>query len=153
SSCGAVSITWNAVTGATQYLVFRNTVNSSGSATQIGTAASNSFSDATANPGTNYFYWIKATNGGSASNSSSSNQGSLLAVPSAPTGVQATDGESCTNVVVSWNLVATAAGYQVWRNTVNNSSTATLQASPAVPLYVDSNVTPGTNYFYWIKAT
>jgi len=62
-----VGLHWDTIRGATLYRIYRNTVNDSGSATDIGTTASNYFFDLTPNAGQTYYYWIKAENGPNAS--------------------------------------------------------------------------------------
>jgi cytochrome c peroxidase len=58
-----VGLTWDAIHGATTYRILRNTVNNSGTATDVGTTAANLFFDTTATPNVNYFYWVRAENG------------------------------------------------------------------------------------------
>lgn len=72
-----VQITWTAPAGATAYEVWRNTSNSSGSATKISATdiTGTSFDDTTANVGTTYYYWVKAKNAGGTSGFSGSNSG------------------------------------------------------------------------------
>ena len=53
-----VRVTWSAVSGATSYRVYRNTIPVWNSATQIGTTASTSYSDTTASTGVQYYYWV-----------------------------------------------------------------------------------------------
>jgi probable HAF family extracellular repeat protein len=72
-----VHLSWNAVTGANSYEVWRSTTNSSGAATKIaGALVSAAFDDNSAIPGTIYFYWLKAVNSTGSSASSISAQGS-----------------------------------------------------------------------------
>jgi len=68
-------ISWDAVRGANLYRVFRNTVNNSGTAADIGTTAKGYFFDTTASVGTTYYYWVRAENGGTVSQLSSADQG------------------------------------------------------------------------------
>lgn len=77
-----VQVTWTAVSGATAYEVWRNTSNTSGSATKISTAdvTGTLYDDTTANAGTTYYYWVKAKNAGGTSGFSSSNSGSRAVV-------------------------------------------------------------------------
>ncbi|MGA2439439.1 MAG: family 16 glycosylhydrolase [Tepidisphaeraceae bacterium] len=59
-----IDVTWNAVSGATSYQVWRNTSATTGSATDIKPNASGtSFDDTSVTVGTTYFYWIVASNG------------------------------------------------------------------------------------------
>ncbi len=73
--------------------------------------------------------------------------------PPAPTGVQATDGTYTDRVRVTWNSASGATSYKVFRNTSNDSGTATQIASPGGTSHDDYGVTPGTAYWYWVKAT
>jgi len=49
--------------------------------------------------------------------------------PAAPTGVSASDGASASMVLVTWNAVSGATGYQVWRSTSNRTGKARESAS------------------------
>lgn len=66
---------WNTVRGAALYRIFRSTGNTPSSAIEVGTTAANYFFDTTAVVDQNYFYWVRAENGGSMSSLSSSDQG------------------------------------------------------------------------------
>jgi len=75
-----------------------------------------------------------------------------LAPPSAPTGVSATSADTA-KVRVTWSAPSGATSYKVYRNTVNNSSTAALVGTPSGALYDDTTVTPLVTHYYWVKAT
>lgn len=72
--------------------------------------------------------------------------------PSAPGSVTATG--KLEHIVVDWaaNTEADLAGYEVWRNTTNNSGTATKVWEGKGNRFVDSLVAASTTYYYWIKA-
>ena len=70
-----VGVNWDVIRGATAYEIFRNTVDDTASATQVGTTASLIFFDATAVTEQNYFYWVRARTGGLVSDFSASDQG------------------------------------------------------------------------------
>ena len=70
-----VQIVWTAPSGATEYQVHRNTSNSSSGATQIGAPSATSYDDTTAEPGTTYYYFVKACNEGGCSDFSTSDSG------------------------------------------------------------------------------
>lgn len=55
-----VRIAWNAVSGASAYLVYRSETNDSSSAELIATASASSINDSAAEIGFIYYYWIKA---------------------------------------------------------------------------------------------
>jgi beta-glucanase (GH16 family) len=77
----------------------------------------------------------------------------LLSV-SAPLDVQANNGSTPSDLVVSWNSVSGAVAYNVWRNSTDNSSTAT-EIAPGVTgtSFDDATVTTGNTYYYWVTAT
>jgi len=77
----------------------------------------------------------------------------LTATPFPPTGLTATDGSFTDRIRVTWNLPSGATGYDVWRNTSDNSSGANRIASDVTGTsYDDFNVLTGTTYWYWTTA-
>ena len=73
--------------------------------------------------------------------------------PSAP-GVTATDGTSTNHAQLSWSDVAFEDGYEIWRNTINVSGSASLLNTVGANTtnYNDTSATPGQQYYYWLKA-
>jgi hypothetical protein len=72
--------------------------------------------------------------------------------PAAPGPVAASDGAFTDKVRVTWDPVANASSYEVWRNTTNDPSTAVLKSTPISAFYNDTDAVAGTLYYYWIKA-
>jgi cytochrome c peroxidase len=70
-----VGLNWDPMRGAAVYRIFRNTVNDSTTATDVGTTPANYFFDMSAETAVTYFYWVKAENGKSASPFSAAVQG------------------------------------------------------------------------------
>jgi cytochrome c peroxidase len=70
-----VAVSWAPVRGATLYRVFRNTVNDSTTATNLGVTAAATFFDTTAVPTQVYFFWVRAENGSVVGNLSAPDQG------------------------------------------------------------------------------
>jgi cytochrome c peroxidase len=70
-----VGLNWDAVRGATNYRIFRNTTNNSATATEVGTTAMGSFFDTTAPAGQTFFYWVRAETGAAVSSFSASDTG------------------------------------------------------------------------------
>lgn len=57
-------------------------------------------------------------------------------------------------VVLEWarNTETDLASYNIYRNTVNNSATATQIGNALTTYFVDGGLTGGTTYYYWVKA-
>ena len=134
-----VRVTWDSVTDATGYGIWRNATNDSSSASELGTTSSTNYDDTSASPGTSYYYWVKATNASVTSEFSSSDSGwrSL----SAPEGVEATDGTYTDKIRLTWNNVTGATSYDVWRNTSNNAESGTRIAEVSETSYEDTSAT------------
>lgn len=74
--------------------------------------------------------------------------------------IAATDGSYADKIVITWNtMVEATSGFDIYRNTVNDTSTAVRIASVAAGVYSyddeSSNVngaTAGQVYFYWVRA-
>ena len=149
-----VDVAWAAVTAANYYRVFRST-SASGSKTPISEWQTElSYSDATAEPGVTYYYFVAAAlddQGLSMSGYSAGAEGSLKI--GAPTGVYATDGTSATGVTVSWNATPGAEVYKVYRGTTSNPDAAEVVSSVSSVSFDDTTAEPGMLYFYWIVAT
>ena len=59
TSAGNPTLTWNAVTGASQYEIYRAT-SQSGTYTKMFTTAKTSYTNTSAKAGTTYYYKVKA---------------------------------------------------------------------------------------------
>ncbi|MBF0103081.1 MAG: hypothetical protein HQK77_19455 [Desulfobacterales bacterium] len=66
NSVNIVHITWNSVTGANTYQIWRSTNSNPANATQLASTQNTSYDDSTASSGvspcTIYYYWVKACN-------------------------------------------------------------------------------------------
>ena len=70
----------------------------------------------------------------------------------APTNVRAIDGTFTDKVRVTWDAVAGATSYEVWRSTTNRASTATKIATVTATTFDDTTAVAGRTYFYFVKA-
>lgn len=170
-----VRITWNFVSGATGYQIFRRESSDSSGATEIGSSTLATFDDTTAVPDTNYYYWIKAVTATSSSPFSQPDAGYISTTLGAVSDLQASQGfnylTNTTSIHLVWTPVASADSYDVYRNTVDNFSTSTQVATDLVPF--DNSESSGTGdlydnggelvyltaapvynvtYYYWVKA-
>ncbi|MDM8008680.1 MAG: M12 family metallo-peptidase [Phycisphaerae bacterium] len=152
-----VYLTWTLPTGDPFGLshceIWRNSTNNSSAATRIEDHwTTTGYQDTSCSPGITYYYWIKMVNlcGGVSAFSASDSGWRVLAPPST---VTATDGTLQGVIRISWDHPPGATHYQLYRNTTNNSGTASpLGSRTTVQVYNDLAVTPGTTYYYWVKA-
>ncbi|MCB9098044.1 MAG: DUF4962 domain-containing protein [Anaerolineales bacterium] len=147
-----VQITWNSVSGATGYEVYR-AASYSGSKTKLATVSTTTYNDTSAVADTVYYYWVKACNGSTCSNYSNYDSGWRSVSVSPPANVQASDGAFTDNVRVTWNGVSGATSYEVWRHTADNSAAAAKIAAAVTGTgYDDFAAALGQTYYYWVKA-
>ncbi|MFH0981933.1 MAG: matrixin family metalloprotease, partial [Planctomycetota bacterium] len=149
--CDKVTVNWSTVTGATSYKIYRSTT-SSPCASFLATDTAPPYDDTTATAGTTYYYSVKATNACGDSTCSNVDPGYRATVPSAPTGVTASDGTYCDKVTVNWSTVTGATSYKIYRSTTSLSC-ASFLATDTAPPYDDTTATAGTTYYYSVKAT
>jgi fibronectin type 3 domain-containing protein len=146
-----VSLTWNASTSATGYNVQRAMV-SGGPYTQIAAPATNSYTNTDLTNGTTYYYVVSAFNSaGQSANSTpaSGTPSAPVSPPTAPTGLQATAGN--TQVSLVWAASAGATSYHVKRATTNGGP-YTQVSTPTGTNFTDSGLTNGTAYYYVVSA-
>ncbi len=136
--CDKVRITWNSVSGATSYDVYR-------SSTFLTNTSSTSCDDYGASTSSTT-YKVYAKNSCGTSSSYGSDSGYKKDVPSTPTGVSATDGTYCDKVRITWNSVSGATKYIIKRDgsTLSNNCTSTS--------FDNNNPTPGQTYNYCVYA-
>ena len=146
-----VSLTWSSVTGATSYHVKRSAT-TGGPYTQLSSPSSPSFTDTGVTNGTKYFYVVSALNSaGESANSAEVNATPTApaTVPTAPTGLQASAGN--TQVALAWSASTGATSYHVKRSTVAGGPFTQISA-PTGASFTDPGLTNGTTYFYVVTA-
>jgi fibronectin type 3 domain-containing protein len=148
-----VTLSWTASSGATSYNVKRGTTNG-GPYTRISSPTGTTFTDSGLTNGTAYFYVVSAVN--STGESANSAQASATPTaptqpqpPAAPTGLQATAGN--TQVTLSWTASSGAMSYNVKRGTTSGGPYTKI-SSPATTSFTDTGLTNGVTYFYVVSA-
>jgi fibronectin type 3 domain-containing protein len=147
-----LSLAWTSTTGATGYNILRSTTNGSGYS-QIGTSATNSFTDNTGlAANTNYYYVVQATNGSGASANSAQGTGVSLTPPAAPTSLVATPGNN--QVSLTWTNATGAVSVNVKRSATIGGTYTTLGAGAAFvgQTFVDATATNGNTYYYEVSS-
>ena len=147
SADNGITVTWNAVSGATKYKVYRK----SGSGSWVGLAdvTTTSYVDASVTEGVTYTYTVKAWNGSKWSSFDTTGVSvRAVAVFGAP--VLKGASASASGITVTWNAVSGATKYKVYRKTGSGGWVGLADVTGTA--YVDASVTEGTAYTYTVKA-
>jgi len=149
-----IALSWTASSGATSYSVYRGTTAGGESTTAIATGiTATSYTNTGLTNGTAYYYKVTAVN--SCGTSGYSNEASATpasGVPSAPTGLTATAGD--TQIALSWTASSGATSYSVYRGiTAGGESTTAIASGITTTSYTNTGLTNGTTYYYKVKAT
>ena len=145
STSGKPMLTWNAVSGATSYKVYR-AASQNGTYSLLGTVTATSYTNTGAKAGTTYYYKVKAVN--SAGESAYSNIVSGRATVTTLTmGHSATSGKP----QLTWKAVSGAASYKVYRATTKNGAYSVINTTKALT-YTNTGAALGTTYYYKVEA-
>lgn len=150
TSTSEVTVTWGTVTGATSYTLYYSS-DGFGTSTSV-TSVTTPYAHTAAVPGTSYTYKVVAVLGGTYDSLLSDSPVSLTGYKKliAPTITSVTP-VSTTRLDVTWGTSSGADLYELFWNTVNDSSTATT-LSNQTSTYQDTTLTTGTTRWYFVKA-
>ena len=145
AASGKPMLTWNAVSGATSYKVYRAT-SKSGTYSLLGTVTATSYTNTGAKACTTYYYKVKAVS--SAGESAYSN-----IVSGRATVTTLTMGHSSTSgkPQLTWKAVSGAASYRVYRATAKNGAYSVINTTKALT-YTNTGAALGTTYYYKVEA-
>ena len=150
-SDSAISIRWSNAAGATHYKLYRSET-SEGSFDQIGgdIAATDYVDDSGLTANTPYYYQLESCNdNGCSGRSPEISATTAPATPSAP----ATSTQSESAISISWNAVAGATHYKLYRSETSGGSFDQIGGDIAATDYVDdSGLTANTPYYYQLEA-
>jgi fibronectin type 3 domain-containing protein len=134
-----INLTWNTVTDATSYILYRG-------ATSIYSSANPYYNDTGLTSNTTYNYTVRAVNplGQSILSSILSAKTQNIPIPATPTGLIATS-VSTSAIDLTWNSVSGASSYNVYRNNI-------LVYSPVTNSQHDTGLVINTTYNYKVEA-
>ena len=145
-----VQLSWDPVSGATSYRVYR-AIMGSGDPLPVAIVTAPAFKNTGLVNGTTYVYRVAARNAGGEGPATDPVSATPLAPPPAPTDVSATAGDR--QVTISWTLVPGAAGYNVYRGTApNGEAAAAVAAGIAGPSFVNTGLENGPTYYFKVTA-
>jgi murein DD-endopeptidase MepM/ murein hydrolase activator NlpD len=143
-STSQIRLNWTASANATSYQIFRN-----GSSLTTVTSGMTEYIDTPVTPGTSYSYYMRALNSAGGTNSNTLNSTAInCTLPGALTlTLMPQCNVSTSQIRLSWTASANATSYQIFRN---GSSLTTVTSG--MTEYIDTPVTPGTSYSYYVRA-
>lgn len=144
-----IQITWDMVTGAAGYYVFRG-VTENGLYAQVSDTPNTWFTDTHLTPNTTYYYKVAAYNGDDTGPLSASVHATTALAPDSPQNLRA-EAAGPTQVNTVWDAVDGADRYNVYRSTAP-SGPYELVGLTAAPSFIDVGLTPNTVYYYLVTA-
>lgn len=148
-----IRVTWTRVSGASSYAVYRSTANNLNTAQLLqANITNNEYADLTPDTDNTYFYWV--TSKAFSVSSDFSDPASGYKVANGITSLSASDGLYDDRVRIDWDTFPGATGYVLYRNTVNDSSSATTLAIGITDTQYDDLLSPenqGVTYYYWVR--
>ena len=143
---GKPYIYWDAVDGANRYYVYRSTTKD-GTYSFLGSTAKLNYTDSKADAGTTYYYKVKA----GIVNGVKSNSSAAVAITCrcARPSVKITTSNGSPRL--TWNAVAGASQYEVYRATSKNGSYTKMFTTSNLS-YTNTSAKAGTTYYYKVKA-
>jgi hypothetical protein len=147
----SVKISWNLISGASGYEVYR-AASTTGSYTKVSTTTATSYNNTGLTTNSTYYYKVRAykTVGTTKVYSSYSTVVSAKPVLSAPASIKAVS-FSYNIIGTNWSTVSGAKGYEVYRAT-SAAGTYTKIATTTVPGYYNTGLTTNRTYYYKVRA-
>ena len=150
ASYNSVKISWNVVSGASGYQVYRAT-SQNGSYSLIKSTSSLSYTNTSIGTGTTYYYKVRAY--GYANGSKVYGNYSIItaATPMLSSVASATASAYYpTSVKISWSSVPGRTKYEVWRSTTPTGGFGLIKSTTST-YYKDTTCTPFVTYYYQIR--
>jgi fibronectin type 3 domain-containing protein len=142
-----VSLSWNAVGGATSYQV-ASSILDGGPYSTMATVTGTNFVNTGLVNGTPYFYVVSALNGSGAG----ANSGQVSATPQVPPPAALTAIAGNGQVSLSWTPSSGAVSYVVKSSTVNGGPYSMVGNAVAGTNYINTGLINGTTYYYVVAA-
>ena len=147
-STGKPYIKWTAVAGASKYYVYRSG-SSNGTYKYVGTTTATNYTDKKANAGYTYYYKVKAVSKVSSGANSYYSVVIGATCHCARPSVKITTSNGSPRL--TWNAVAGASQYEVYRATSKNGSYTKMFTTSNLS-YTNTSAKAGTTYYYKVKA-
>ncbi|MDR1221182.1 MAG: fibronectin type III domain-containing protein [Treponema sp.] len=158
-SSTSVTISWDSVSGATEYYIYRSSSESGAYSKLTTTPASvtgTSYTDTGLSSNTTYYYKVAAANsGGTSEQSFAVSVATLLAPPSSPPSSVSAVGASSTSITINWDAASGAEEYYIYRSLTEYGAYSKLTTTPVSVTgtsYTDTGLSSGITYYYKVAA-
>ena len=148
ASTGKPYIKWTAVAGASKYYVYRST-SKDGTYEYIGYTTKTNYTDSKANAGYTYYYKVQAISSVKSKANSALSAAVTITCRCARPSVKITTSNGSPRL--TWNAVAGASQYEVYRATSKNGSYTKMFTTSNLS-YTNTSAKAGTTYYYKVKA-
>ena len=148
ASTGKPYIKWTAVAGASKYYVYRST-SKDGTYEYIGYTTKTNYTDSKANAGYTYYYKVQAISSVKSKANSALSAAVTITCRCARPSVKITTSNGSPRL--TWNAVAGANKYEVYRATSKNGSYTKMFTTSNLS-YTNTSAKAGTTYYYKVKA-
>ncbi len=155
----SINLTWNAVSGASSYKIWRGTT-MGGPYTNIASSVSaltysNSKTIPSASPavsGVGYYYVVQPVFADGTVGQYSAEVSAMLTDSIVPSGLTVTS-TTTGSINLAWSNVLSASSYSVYRSSTAGGTYTTIKTGSKYNFYSDSTVTSNTTYYYKVNAT
>jgi hypothetical protein len=153
TQCTSIRVGWNGTRLGTTWRIWRATSANGHDVAVIASTTAQFYTDTDVQLGKSYYYWIQQFGGACGLNSlpGGGDEG-WTGTLAPPTGLDATDGPSCDVVHVTWDAVAHAVSYDVFRAPSSESEPATLLGNTTQTAFDDTTAEPLVKYSYSVRA-
>ena len=148
NTASGVQVTWKAVSGAQGYYIYRKTSGSGWVKLNDEACTGTSYTDTTAESGTQYLYTVRAIKDGSLSSYDSKGVSWLYMAQPVLTGASNT----ASGVKVAWKAVPGADGYYIYHKTSGSGWVQLNSKRYTGTSYTDTTAKNGTKYIYTVRA-
>lgn len=147
-----VRLSWQGVSGAISYQLYRSNINES-CTTPIPSTTGLTFYDTNISKSVTYYYSVRAIDRFSGPGACSVVNSGYAGPPPAPLSLNATDGIYVDKIAVTWETVPGAASYRLYRSSDSRACSANKGYSTTTRnSYNDTRAIPGVLYYYGVKA-
>ncbi len=152
---GQITLSWDTATGATEYQIYRALEGAFITFSRIASSATVTttfHADTGLTGGTGYRYFVRAVNSNGESLASDVVRATVPATLAAPANLAAAAAN--TEVLLSWDAVAGAAEYRIYRAATVSGTLTRIAGSTTITAttYTDTGLTNGTAYRYTVRA-